>query len=825
MRIGWGLLGNDDDVASDDEPHTQTTPVASQTAPRGVCPTTCPIRSCPDSFITRTRRALVSHLAAKHTVHGERIPSEVLQSLGVRLCGDPCRTLVPITARCRNCRAPPVGPDTTADSPQVPVPMSPPPAQTPTRPGTALTSPSPKLVPTFEEVFAAQVSTVRHIPAMCRAAVADELARLVSEVAVPSPTWEALHRLMCFPKLVMRSSNRGGQKHHHQATHDMERRLQRFQAGQLADLWREAQVQSREGAPDRVRTRQQARLEEDGELPASQVGRIRALIEEGALSKATKLLLSEGLANSSDPSVRQALLDLHPPAQAHLVPGDDLPTYIASNAAFDGDRDAQDAEWTKVARRAISSFPPGSARGPSGLRPVHLSECCRKMGQGAPLAHALGQFARVALGQAFPAPMREVLCASSLIPLRKKDGGLRPIAVGDTIRRVVGKCLLSHGAVQMELASLRPRQCGVGVRNAAEMVGMGLQRFVESRSGEGDRDFAVLQVDVRNAFNSISRDAILRGCMAKVPSAYNWLRFCYGGPSPLFCQGRRFCESHVGVHQGDACGPLGFALGLDTALDQCEARVLHWESWYLDDGHIVGSVPSVLAKLSDLKEALQRVGLRLNLGKCRLWGPGFQVNQEGAPFLPPELAPNHPSRCIPIVPFGGPTGITALGVPVDAPKGLRTDPLVAPECAAKWQKAVDQTNLLLERLRLYPESQVRLTLLRYCLDACRVIHLLRSTQVEVARTHPAFLRAKLQEAVQDLLALGVNEATWEQVCLPTRLGGLGISDPFVVQPAARLAALLNLQKNGTDFVGVPLEALATPAPDLPATLNRLHIRT
>ena len=677
-------------------------------------------------------------------------------------------------------------------------------------------------MPTFEEVFAAQVPTVRHIPAMCRAAVADELAKLVGEVAAPSPTWEALHKLMCFPKLVLRSSNRGGHKHQHHVAHDLERRLRCFQAGQLADLWREAQAQSRKVAPDRVRTRQQARLEEDGELPASQVGRIRALIEEGALSKATKLLLSTGLANSSDPSVRQALMDLHPPAQPHLVPGDDLPTEVASNVALEGDKDAQDAEWTKIARRAIASFPPGSAGGPSGLRPVHLSECCRKMGQGAALAHALGQFARVALQQAFPAPMREILCASSLIPLQKKDGGLRPIAVGDTIRRVVGKCLLSHGAVQMELASLQPRQCGVGVRNAAEMVGMGLQRFVESRAAAGDRDYAVLQVDVRNAFNSISRDALLRGCMAKVPSAYNWLRFCYGGPSPLFCQGRRFCESHVGVHQGDACGPLGFALGLDTALDRCQARALHWESWYLYDGHIVGSVPEVLAKLLDLKHALERVGLGLNLGKCRLWGPGFQVDQEGVPSLPPNLAPDHPSRCIPITPFGGASGITALGVPLDAPKGLRTDPLVAPECEAKWQKAVGQTNLLLERLRLYPESQVRLTLLRYCLDACRVVHLLRSTQVEEAGTHPAFLRAKLQEAVQDLLALGVTEATWEQVCLPTRLGGLGISDPTFVQPAARLAALLNLQAKGTDSVGVPPHALATPAVDLPATLARLQ---
>ena len=152
--------------------------------------------------------------------------------------------------------------------------------------------------------------------------------------------------------------------------------------------------------------------------------------------------------------MRQALVDLHPSAKPHLLPGADLPTEVASNVAFEGDKDAQDAEWTKMARKAITSFPPGSAGGPSGLRPVHLNECCRKLGQGAPLAHALGQFARVALLQAFPAPMREILCASSLIPLRKKDGGLRPIAVGDTIRRVVGKCLLSLGAVQTELASL-----------------------------------------------------------------------------------------------------------------------------------------------------------------------------------------------------------------------------------------------------------------------------------------------------------------------------------------------------------------------------------
>ena len=93
---------------------------------------------------------------------------------------------------------------------------------------------------------------------------------------------------------------------------------------------------------------------------------------------------------------------------------------------------------------------------------------------------------------------------------------------------------------------------------------------------------------------------------------------------------------------------------------------------------------------------------------------------------------------------------------------------------------------------------------------------------EGAGNHPAILRARLQEAVEDLLGMGVSEATWEQVSLPTRLGGLGISDPLVLQPAARLAALLNLGMHGTEAVGVPAPVLLTPAADLPDVLHRLQ---
>ena len=237
----------------------------------------------------------------------------------------------------------------------------------------------------------------------------------------------------------------------------------------------------------------------------------------------------------------------------------------------------------------------------------------------------------------------------------------------------------------------------------------------------------------------------------------------------------------------------------------------------------MGKPKDVFARLQDLRENLEPLGLRLNLGKCRLWGPGIQAEGQVTPVYPEGLARSHPGREVPVVPFGKGCGITALGVPIDAPKGAPgRDPLVAPECLRKWGDAVEQTCLILERLRAYPEGQVRKDLLRYCLDACRVVHLLRSTELEEAGQSPAMLRAKLQEVVQDLLGTGISEDAWEQVCLPIRLGGLGISDPFVLQPAARLAALVNLGLNGAKAVGVPANVLAHPAPDLHATLGRLQ---
>ena len=306
------------------------------------------------------------------------------------------------------------------------------------------------------------------------------------------------------------------------------------------------------------------------------------------------------------------------------------------------------------------------------------------------------------------------------------------------------------------------------MRGATEMVGMGLQRFIAAR--RNDPNWVVLTIDMSNAFNTIKRDAILQGCAKHMPVAYNWLRSCYQGHSPLYCQGKAVLSSQTGTHQGDTCGPLGFVLGLEVALEAAGKAQLHWESWYLDDGTIVGTLDNVLEYLGRLHVALSNVGLRLNLGKCCLWGPGIQASGDPLPRYPVGLPLDHPSRLIPVLPFVQNSGIILLGVPIDFPGSMQ-------RTSSHWAATVEKSRCLLDRLRLFPDGQIQHALLRYCLDACRVMHLQRSTVLQRAGAAPQSLREALQQAAEDLLGMGMNDLTWSQVTLPLRHGGLGLRTP------------------------------------------------
>ena len=404
------------------------------------------------------------------------------------------------------------------------------------------------------DILRCRVPTLRHVPGGLQADVTRILAGTI-EGYVASPCPSSLFGVLAFPKLVLRPVRVRGKHAAQQQEAALRLRLGLFERGEWGQLW---EALTKDLNPPGVATRAAKRARGDG--PGAEEAsrrRVEALVADGAPGKALQNLLSSGVHDSSDPAVLAKLRELNP---AGAPPNaTDLPERV--DPAL-GDEEGT-AFWEPLVRDSLVRFPRGTAPGPSGLRASHLQDAVRRPGRGALLVTALSKLARAWVRGELPQEHSPYLCGANLTPLRKKDGGVRPVAVGEVLRRLVGKALLRTGVCKEEVSVQAPVQVGVGVPDAVTTVPMGLWSLIHTLGTTGS--WVALQVDLRNAFNSIDREAVLRGARDDCPSLYNFLAFAYGRPAPLLC-GDAVIESQVGVHQGCPLGPVGFTVGLQPTI-------------------------------------------------------------------------------------------------------------------------------------------------------------------------------------------------------------------------------------------------------------------
>ena len=120
-----------------------------------------------------------------------------------------------------------------------------------------------------------------------------------------------------------------------------------------------------------------------------------------------------------------------------------------------------------------------------------------------------------------PKEIAKYFCGANLFGAKKKDGGIRPIAVGEILRRLVSKAAmraLSKKAEQL----LSPLQLGVGVRGGCETVVHALREAMK------DNNSFVLQVDFQNAFNSANRGTTYNELLIHFPELAHRVATCYG---------------------------------------------------------------------------------------------------------------------------------------------------------------------------------------------------------------------------------------------------------------------------------------------------------
>ena len=198
--------------------------------------------------------------------------------------------------------------------------------------------------------------------------------------------------------------------------------------------------------------------------------------------------------------------------------------------------------------------------------------------------------------------------------------GVRPIAIGSILRRLAARLLLARDRSEVE-AALGKAQYGF-TPSGRESIMVQINTLLDLHP-----DWVVAGLDIKNAFNTVSRLALLEECRTRLPQLFPLARACYADASTLFYRdddGPHNIDSASGSQQGDPFGGVLFALAYRTVLDRLHAAFpdLHVFCFW-DDTTLVGPADLVARAISWLnsEEGAIRVNLTFNDDKLQAWSP------------------------------------------------------------------------------------------------------------------------------------------------------------------------------------------------------------
>ena len=112
-----------------------------------------------------------------------------------------------------------------------------------------------------------------------------------------------------------------------------------------------------------------------------------------------------------------------------------------------------------------------TAAGPSKIFPEHRLHAvqCTASDQSQIALRVLTKLVNLSCSGKLPEFVSQALCSASLSALLKKKGGIRPIAFGEILRRLIAKCLAKE--TNLEAKELfQSLQLGVGMKVEAEAI-------------------------------------------------------------------------------------------------------------------------------------------------------------------------------------------------------------------------------------------------------------------------------------------------------------------------------------------------------------------
>ncbi|KAA0149879.1 hypothetical protein FNF29_05704 [Cafeteria roenbergensis] len=319
---------------------------------------------------------------------------------------------------------------------------------------------------------------------------------------------------------------------------------------------------------------------------------------------------------AQDRETLEALMSLHP-SEEEVVDG-----------TVEGEApDLTDSELREMVSAAIQSMPHKKAVGPDGMVAKQLENIAEKD------LDALVSFVRRALRNDLSAEERRVLGSSTLMAIPKGNGKIRPVAMvsglGKLVGKVVNTILGKHGLLdqlRFQFLGCRDGSCRLvhAVRTAFE---------------EGGAKTVVVALDMANAYNSVSRRAMIEEVRRLDEKLVPAVLALYGSSSPLLFatdEGEVFeLKSNRGVRQGDPAAGALFAIAVHPLVDEVrrafpDVLILQMA----DDTTLVGPEEERLQGSPDAGRAAQHGGAaderRQDPGAVQTWTARGNQSQNSA---------------------------------------------------------------------------------------------------------------------------------------------------------------------------------------------------
>jgi hypothetical protein len=412
-------------------------------------------------------------------------------------------------------------------------------------------------------------------------------------------------------------------------------------------------------------------------------------VATGQYAKSIQALCSLGLAENSQQTLN-AMITKHPQKPPPTLPSQPPPPSLI----FTIDQ----------VKDALLSFNEGTAPGPSSMKANFLKDASsapnstrreRYMSALTKLINILAQ------GKA-PISLQPFLCGATLHAGLKPKGGYRPIAIGETLTRLVSKCFSS--ALASEAANFfSPHQLGVKVKGGCESVIHAISAILNApTSAIPIEERCIVQVDFENAFNNVDRTLFLAETREHFPALSSWAEYSYGSSSYLFYRETQIL-SCTGARQGDPIASLLYALGLNPTVKKInQLPSIKANLWIMDDGTVSAPLSSLRQVVSILETDGPQSGLFLNKSKCFVWcGHHDPLNL-------------NPLACG--IPCSDPRGLHLLGSPIGSTDFMQE---VINQRIDKIEEIVHHHLPTLE------DPQVQFCLLRSCLSLPKITYSLR----------------------------------------------------------------------------------------------------